>query len=402
MSWAVRFEGVTKEYRRDTVKYRSLRADAARLVRRSGHRSPPPAMAALRQLSFEIEQGVASAIVGRNGAGKSTALKLMSRVTYPSQGKVRVRGRVGALIEIGAGVHPELTGRENIWLYGTFLGFNRAGIRRRFDEIVAFSEIGPAVDRQVKHYSTGMALRLGFAIAAHLEPAIFIVDESLAVGDGSFQAKCMGRMRQLGAEGSTIVFVSHELASVEALCDRALWLHQGELRDQGPIGDVLRAYNRSLEEEGSMQLQPGLSAGGLACVGVTLIDRDRRVTSTFTVGSALEVELTFEAAAPVANAQVSIRISGGQWEDLVECVSPPAPRAGGTTWSASCRIEAVPLNPRLYQIWCRVSGDSPARQLLDWTEVASFRITPDAACARTATSFSGPPVAVQARWWVGP
>ncbi len=203
--WSVKFEGVTKRYRSDGVRYRSIRSDIASAARRASGRKPTGGTGhyidAIDDLDMELEQGHSYAIVGRNGAGKSTALRLISRITYPTAGKVSVRGRVGALIEIGAGVHPELSGRENIWLYGSFLGLRRSDIRARLDDIVDFSELSRQIDQQVKYYSTGMKLRLGFSIASFLEPDVFIVDESLAVGDGSFQAKCIGRMHQLGTEG---------------------------------------------------------------------------------------------------------------------------------------------------------------------------------------------------------
>lgn len=416
MTSAVVFEQVTKEFRSRSATYQSLRADLAGLARRLGPWTPPakPSHApvlALDAVSFEIAEGSSTAIVGRNGAGKSTALRLISRITYPTGGRVRVRGRVGALIEIGAGVHPELTGRENIWLYGSFLGFSRAGIRRRFDEIVEFAEIGSAVDRQVKHYSTGMALRLGFAIASYLEPAVFIVDESLAVGDGAFQAKCMQRMRQLGRDGATIVFVSHELASVEALCEEAIWLDQGRLREHGPIDEVLRAYNRSLDEASPLSVDAGSADAVLRCTGATLRDPGARVTSTFRIGAPLRIDLELEAHEPIAGVQVCLRVTDGQWEDLIEVVSPVDHSRRQGRWTVSCSIDSLPLNPRLYQLWCSVNGRlaacaehdrldgyaaAPSTRLLDWCEVASLRVQPDRAGA--ASAFAGPPVAVRSRW----
>lgn len=250
--WSVRFESVTKTYEQGGAGHHSIREDIASIGRRLARRPDPwpedRMIVALDRVSVEIEQGTSSAIVGRNGAGKSTALRLISRVTYPSVGRVQVRGRVGALIEIGAGVHPELTGRENVRLYGSFLGLRRAEIRRNMDSIVEFAELGSQVDQAVKYYSSGMQLRLGFAIASFMQPEVLIVDESLAVGDSWFQAKCIARMNELGREGSTVLFVSHEPDVVRSLCTHAIWLDHGRVRDQGPIESVLGAYLSSEPE----------------------------------------------------------------------------------------------------------------------------------------------------------
>jgi ABC-type polysaccharide/polyol phosphate transport system ATPase subunit len=406
--WAVRFEGVSKEFSVNQTKYRSVRADVVDLTRRISGRpgtTDRARVTALSDLNLEIEEGTTSAIVGRNGAGKSTALRLISRITYPSTGRVRVRGRVGALIEVGAGVHPELSGRENIGLYGSFLGLSRADIRRRFDEIVDFAEIEGSVDTAVKYYSTGMKLRLGFAIAAFLEPAIFIVDESLAVGDGSFQAKCINRMQQLGRDGATIVFVSHELASVEALCQYAYWLDRGQLIQEGPIGDVLRDYSRSLD--GGLVMDPEHGDGEVQCLRTSTFDGDDSPRSTFRPGDPMTVRLTLAGQACFDRRRLSLRIRDGQGDDLIECVTEVEPHSiGGTgsTWTAECRIASLPLNPRMYQLWCSVADGVPPQRRLDWTEVGGFRIEipPDWVAGRTLASVAGPAVAVEADWRVGP
>ena len=226
MTWAVRFQDVSKRYRGGGPRYASLRDDLAQLGRRTvaflRHNAVEPrGTLALDRLSLEVEAGEAFAIIGPNGAGKTTALKLLTRISYPTEGRVSVRGRVGALIEVGSGVHPELTGRENIWLYGRIMGMSRREIYRRFDEIVDFAELRHELDVPVKMYSSGMQLRLGFAIASHLDPDIFVVDEALAVGDAGFQAKCVKRMMNLLGSGKTLLFVSHNLYAVEALCARA-------------------------------------------------------------------------------------------------------------------------------------------------------------------------------------
>jgi lipopolysaccharide transport system ATP-binding protein len=201
---------------------------------------------ALRDVSFEIRRGQVMGIVGRNGAGKSTLLKILSRITEPTSGRIRMRGRVASLLEVGTGFHPELTGRENVFLNGAILGMYRAEIARKFDEIVAFSEVERFLDTPVKYYSSGMYVRLAFAIAAHLEPDILIVDEVLAVGDAQFQRKCLSKVSEVTRSGErTVLFVSHNSAALQSICDSGLWLTQGRVTFQGPINECLAAYLRT-------------------------------------------------------------------------------------------------------------------------------------------------------------
>ena len=207
---------------------------------------------AVRDLSFKIEQGQRVGIIGRNGAGKSTLLKLLSRITEPTEGRITLSGRVASLLEVGTGFHPELTGRENIYLNGAVLGMRHEEIRRKFDEIVTFAEVDQFLDTPVKRYSSGMYMRLAFAIAAHLEPEILIVDEVLAVGDAAFQKKCLGKMGEIGRGGSTILFVSHSMAAVQQLCNRTLWLEKGRLvEDTTDVSGVAHRYLFGTEQQGA-------------------------------------------------------------------------------------------------------------------------------------------------------
>src|SRR5205085_7403867 len=199
-------------------------------------------------VSFDVHDGEAVGIIGPNGSGKSTSLKLISRITDPWSGNVTTTGRVGSLIEIKSGIHPELTGRENAYLYGAILGLSRKEIRRRFDEIVDFAELGRFIDTPVKRYSSGMEVRLGFSVAVHLEPDILLIDEVLSVGDESFQRRCLGRMDQLRRAGQTIVFVSHVLADVQRLCDRVIYLDRATIRADGPPEDVIALYLRDVDD----------------------------------------------------------------------------------------------------------------------------------------------------------
>jgi lipopolysaccharide transport system ATP-binding protein len=197
---------------------------------------------ALRDVSFKIERGQIVGVIGRNGAGKSTLLKILTRITLPSEGEAEVFGRVGSLLEVGTGFHPELTGRENIYVNGAILGMRMFEIDRKFDQIVSFAEVEKFIDTPVKHYSSGMYMRLAFAVAAHLEPEILLVDEVLAVGDIEFQKRCIGRMEKVAGEGKTVIIVSHSMSTVKALCDQAILLDQGSLTATGPVSDVISQY----------------------------------------------------------------------------------------------------------------------------------------------------------------
>jgi len=253
----IKVENLSKKYllhHQQTERYTALREVMSRGVKNLGkkllspltsHVSPFTASEdffALRDVSFEIKQGDKVGIIGRNGAGKTTLLKILSRVTEPTNGRVEITGRVASLLEVGTGFHPELTGRENIFLNGAVLGMTRNEINRRFDEIVDFSECGRFLDMPVKHYSSGMYMRLAFAVAAHLQTEILLVDEVLGVGDAAFQKKCLGKMGDAAHLGRTVVFVSHNLLAVESLCKRAICLHQGKVVTEGPPGQVTSQY----------------------------------------------------------------------------------------------------------------------------------------------------------------
>ncbi len=209
---------------------------------------------ALKDINFEIKQGDRVGIIGRNGAGKSTLLKILSRITEPTKGQIKIRGRVASLLEVGTGFHPELTGRENIFLNGAILGMGKTEIKKKFDEIVAFAEVEKFLDTPVKRYSSGMYVRLAFAVAAHLEPEILVVDEVLAVGDTQFQKKCLGKIKTVGKEGRTVIFVSHNMGMVQNLCTRGIFLKQGTISVNGDISSVIYTYLQTLENSVSENL----------------------------------------------------------------------------------------------------------------------------------------------------
>ena len=216
---------------------------AQRLIKTKTPQADETELWALRDVSFDVHQGEVVGIIGSNGAGKSTLLKVLSRITEPTAGRITIRGRVGSLLEVGTGFHPELTGRENVFLNGAILGMRRAEIIRKFDEIVAFAEIDKFIETPVKHYSSGMYMRLAFAVAAHLQPEILVVDEVLAVGDAQFQKKCIGKMGEIAKEGRTVLFVSHNMNAIESLCDRALLLKHGQVyRSASEVRDIIREH----------------------------------------------------------------------------------------------------------------------------------------------------------------
>ncbi|MCC7009032.1 MAG: ABC transporter ATP-binding protein [Acidobacteria bacterium] len=304
--------GVGKRYRLGANKerYKSLRDSLATSARtfvqrmrrglRSGRRGEE--IWALRDVSFEIKRGEVVGIIGRNGAGKSTLLKVLSRITDPSEGTVDLWGRVGSLLEVGTGFHPELTGRENIFLSGAILGMTRRDMIRRFDEMVAFSEVEKFVDTPVKHYSSGMYLRLAFAVAAHLEPEILLVDEVLAVGDARFQRKCLDKMQAVGAEGRTVLFVSHSMPAITRLCPRAILLDGGRLTRDGSSADVVAHYLHSgLGTTAAREwLDPGRAPGhdAVRLRAVRVRNRLGDIVDAIDIREPVSIELEYDVLRP--------------------------------------------------------------------------------------------------------
>ncbi len=255
---------------------------------------------ALKDVNFEVPEGEVVGIIGRNGAGKSTLLKVLSRITEPTAGSVRIRGRVASLLEVGTGFHQELTGRENIFLNGAILGMSKAEITRKFDEIVAFSEVEKFLDTPVKRYSSGMYVRLAFAVAAHLEPEILIVDEVLAVGDAEFQKKCLGKMGEVSKSGRTVLFVSHNMAATRALCSTAIWMEKGRVKEMGRVGPVADRYLARLHDNPSLDvaladLPRAQHFGSKLKISHVRLNQGKGLWH----GKPLEVEFTFECAAKV-------------------------------------------------------------------------------------------------------
>jgi lipopolysaccharide transport system ATP-binding protein len=264
---------------------------------------------ALKDVSFEIQRGETVGIIGRNGAGKSTLLKVLSRITEPAAGRVTIKGRVASLLEVGTGFHPELTGRENIYLNGAILGMTRADIKRKFDEIVAFAEVERFLDTPVKRFSSGMYVRLAFAVAAHLEPEILLVDEVLAVGDASFQRKCLGKMRDVGTEGRTVLFVSHNMGAINRLCPTSIWLDLGTLKSISGSSHAIEQYLETIYA-GSARREFALKPD---CKGqittVRLLDSHDREISQFASGDEPIVQVGFKLNVPVRGCHVACIVS---------------------------------------------------------------------------------------------
>lgn len=333
-----------------------------------------PVLWALDGVSFEVAPGEVVGVIGRNGAGKSVLLKILSRITEPTEGFAEVRGRVGSLLEVGTGFHPELTGRENIFLNGAILGMKRTEIAAKFDEIVAFAEVEKFVDTPVKRYSSGMYLRLAFGVAAHLEPEILLVDEVLAVGDAQFQKKCIGKIGEVANQGRTVLFVSHNMAAINALCDRVILLSDGKVAEDGHPDASIRAYIRQFETESLIQsVRDRVDRKGDGRMRFTdfwLEDESGERIAKAIAGKPLRVCMAYEAPEPLKNAQVAFNLQEELGDPIVNCNSDDV-GAGFDTDATSgtfvCTVEKFPLRAGRYtgDMCCTVNGT-----LADWVSGA--------------------------------
>ncbi|HEU4972839.1 MAG TPA: ABC transporter ATP-binding protein [Gaiellaceae bacterium] len=301
MAVAIQTDQLSKQYQIGEMQsaYGTLRdtlaSGARRLVRRD-HSQHVEDIWALRDVSLKVPEGQVLGVIGRNGAGKSTLLKILTRITTPTSGTAEIHGRVGSLLEVGTGFHPELTGRENVFLNGSVLGMKRREIQSKFDEIVEFSGVQRFIDTPVKRYSSGMSVRLAFSVAAHLEPEILLVDEVLAVGDAEFQRRCLGRMEDLSQSGRTVLFVSHQMQAVTQLCDRAILLEKGEIALDGSADDVVAEYLQLVGGSSSERTWPEDSAPGdtlVRLLAVRVVDEGGEVVSSVDVRKPVGIEITF-------------------------------------------------------------------------------------------------------------
>jgi len=346
--------------------YRSLRDDLTRLAkfpfrflqRNVVKEKPRETFWALKNVNFDINRGDVVAIIGPNGAGKSTLLKILSRITKPTAGCVKVRGRVGCLLEVGTGFHPELSGRENIYLNGSILGMRRHEITSKFDRIVEFAEIGPFLDTPVKRYSSGMYVRLAFAVAAHLEPEILIVDEVLAVGDVAFQRKCLGQMQEVGRSGCTVLFVSHNMPAVESLCTRALLLDRGQVAAQGGVHDMVEEYHRRVlasysQKETDLAELDAHSRIHKVFRSLKLLDKSGEATTFVPIGGRLHLRMELDAPVNIESPEFLIGIEDNSGTRMMTLQSPHSKpildRLAGQG-VLDCVVDQLPLAPGDYWI----------------------------------------------------
>lgn len=328
------------------------RAPFARLQRKG--QGEQATVWALKGVSFEVQAGEVVGIIGRNGAGKSTLLKLLSRITEPTTGRIEIRGRVASLLEVGTGFHPELTGRENIYLNGAILGMSRREIQRNFDEIVAFAEVEKFIDTPVKRYSSGMYLRLAFAVAAHLEPEILIVDEVLAVGDVAFQKKCMGKMDQVAKTGRTVLFVSHNLGSLVNLCPRAILLVQGQKWSEGPSGEIVNQYiamGREDNGEKSWPDQATAPGNGKVRLHAVRIVSGGQTTADVDIQEDVRVEIEFWNLKAGQHLCASIHVNDNMGVGVLASANYPSATLGRDEWFNQ------PYPEGLYRTVCTLPGN---------------------------------------------
>lgn len=392
---------------RDVIAYRarSLVRAPWSLVRGAFHSqpstpNPQPSTEdfwALKDVSFEVKQGEVVGIIGRNGAGKSTLLKILSRITEPTEGRIRLRGRVASLLEVGTGFHPELTGRENIFLNGAILGMTREEIRRKFDEIVAFAEVEKFLDTPVKRYSSGMYVRLAFAVAAHLEPEILIIDEVLAVGDAQFQKKCLGKMGEVAKGGRTVLFVSHNMAAVMNLCPKALHFESGRLVNSGSTDDIVRSYLKHDSHNKPLEIASTRRVG----TQEVQIEEFRIEPQNPATGDAVSFIFklrTDKRQADVA-AQVAVSITSETGTKLLQVFSKNIRDdilVSESSTEVVARVDKLPLAPGSYRLGLWVGSGHTA---FDWIEDGpSLSIGPGCFREGIFAEYRGYPVILPSEW----
>lgn len=365
---------LSKRYQLGAIGATSLRDEARRFYNRlRGSNEPDPReFWALRDITFEVGEGEVVGIVGKNGAGKSTLLKILSRITEPTSGRAVLRGRVASLLEVGTGFHPELTGRENVFLNGTILGMTRAEIRRKFDEIVDFSEVSAFIDTPVKRYSSGMYVRLAFAVAAHLDPEILIVDEVLAVGDSAFQQKCMKKIRSISSNGRTVLFVSHSLSTLQTLCDTGVLLEKGRVAFRGAAQETIRYYiNSSSASAGMWQRKsPVPEEPGLYFQSASVTNGRGESSSDLSSDERFALKLTARATARFDNAQFAVRFTNSDGIPVFTTCDTDRARAYAThlpgEYTYTIPLDAGYFVPGRYTL--KIAAHIPKSRVLDLIE----------------------------------
>jgi len=342
---------------------------------------------ALRDVSFDVGRGEVVGLVGRNGAGKSTLLKILSRITEPTEGCADIIGNMGSLLEVGTGFHPELTGRENVYLNGSILGMRRKEIERKFDRIVEFSEIGKFLDTPVKHYSSGMYVRLAFSVAVHMEPDILVVDEVLAVGDASFQRKCLRKVGQMRQDGHTVLLVSHDLNTVRGVCNRAVWLLGGRVQSLGPVEDVTQAYKKwSLAEDERMMAslqsttKRDSESGDAEIAKVRILSMDGLPVEEVSTGDAVRIEVTLASKRPFHAPVLGFGIERADGFHCYGCTTEidnrPVPDLDGHM-VFEILVAALNLAPGHYRVTTGIWDSATGAQIDCWLEGARIRVVSD-------------------------
>jgi lipopolysaccharide transport system ATP-binding protein len=336
---------------------------------------------ALRHVSFDIDSGETVGIIGPNGAGKTTLLKVLARITDPTEGFARTRGRVGALLEIGTGFHPELTGRENIYLSGAVLGMSKRDIARRFDAIVSFAEVERFLDTPLKRYSAGMYLRLAFAVAAHLEPAIVMVDEVLAVGDVEFRHKCLTKVHDLGNEGRTVLFVSHDLGAITRVCPRVIWLDRGLIRADGAAAEVVAGYMAPAESALAQSDFPDDPSASVQPLSVELLDADGMVIEAPERGQALGLRILVEVRERVPNLDIGFELVGRQGvlvlaTSMSDELGESRPQAPGTYYVRATIPPILAAGEYMLRLWIGLRVTPEETEDLFYRDALNFRVWP--------------------------
>lgn len=380
---AIRVEDLSKVYKVNGPheRYRTLRDKLADVFARRPRFAEANDAAdlqvwALKGVEFDVQPGEVVGIIGRNGAGKSTLLKILSRITEPSSGRIEICGRVGSLLEVGAGFHLELTGRENIYLNSAILGMKKAEVTRKLDAIVAFAELERFIDTPVKHYSSGMYMRLAFSVAAHLETEILFVDEVLAVGDAAFQKKCLGKMSDVAREGRTVLFVSHNMNAVRGLCQRAIWLSEGKTVADGDVYDVIQEYMATLSETGFHHENKNYE---FVIEDVALRNDSGERTLYFKPGEDLIVDIAYDASNPIKEPYVYLMVKSmhGSCFSANMYVDGHQPESLYGKGVLSCRFKSIPLLPQSYTIQMAIRTSEGKDSIVPPQEVGSFYVVCD-------------------------
>jgi len=379
---AIRVEGLSKSYRigfdRAKLRKRQLRdtivevlAKPLRHLKQGAALGRTEEFWALKDVNFEVQPGEVVGIIGRNGAGKSTLLKILSRVTYPTEGRATLRGRTGSLLEVGTGFHPELTGRENVFLNGAILGMSRREIKSKFDEIAGFSGIESFLDTPVKRYSSGMRVRLAFAVAAHLDPEILLIDEVLAVGDVEFQKRCLGKMREVATQGRTVLFVSHNMSAVQTLCSRGLVLRSGRLGVDAPVDKAIRQYLSYLSDTAAdafTEHNPERRGNqAVRMTGACIFDENHEPTQHLIAGRPATVEVHYVNPSRARQVDLYFTIFNHLGIAAAHCntvVSGETPRRAGSEGRLICRLDNVALPAGQYLIALSLHGDGAETDLI--------------------------------------